>query len=594
MGARPSPKQSRLITLITAVGVVAVMGGGAMLATNVADVSAAATTALHLSSTAPGVTCDNSNPSMPVCSGLAGGDLVTLAGTGFTPGSLASDIQCNSDPHQPVILFLGNYIPISCTPLKISNISPSGAYNPPPFAVVQGTPGPVINNPSIYPPGCTIDPTKGKPPLPGQSGPIPGCTTSGNPVTDAANFPCPPTAAQQAAGDDCAIAIGDQAGDRGVGVVLFGTETLPTSTTTTTSGTTTTSPTSTLTRTQPSASTVTLGPSGSVGDTVTVKGTPAHGSPSGNVNFYVCQTGTGRTLATGPCPATAADHLSTVHLTPGANNSASAPSGSIIPSSAGTWCFSAVYGGDSVYTGSADNTSASNLDPNECVLVAPAVSTIATFISSANVTLGPSGTASDFVTVSGNVVGGSPTGSVSFYACHTSAAATLVPGPCPAAGTPVDAAAALVLGAGASSSVTSTAFAPTSVGTWCFSAVYGGNATYAASADNTSASNLDPNECVLVGVPAGDAITSDPNASGSVGTAFLFLVTTSGTPTPVIKKKGKLPRGLHFVNNQNGTATLSGVPTAKSIGVHHLTIQATFGKGKSKVVVTQAFTVTVS
>src|SRR6202043_3516987 len=67
-----------------------------------------------------------------------------------------------------------------------------------------------------------------------------GCTTSGNPATDAANFPCPPTAAQQAAGDDCAIAIGDQAGDRGVGVVLFGTETLPTSTTTTTGGATTT------------------------------------------------------------------------------------------------------------------------------------------------------------------------------------------------------------------------------------------------------------------------------------------------------------------------------------------------------------------
>jgi hypothetical protein len=222
------------------VGVFTLVAGTVLLVTNVTGASAATQT-LTLTSTAAGVTCDNSNPAMPVCSGLAGGDTITLVGKGFTPGSLASDIECNSDPSQPVILFLGNYVPISCTPLKLSDISATGGYNPPPFAVVQGTTGPVLNNPSVYPPGCTINPALGAPPLPGQSGPIPGCTTSGNPATDAANFPCPPTAAQQAAGDDCAIAIGDQAGDRGVGVVLFGTETLPPPTTTTVAGATTTS-----------------------------------------------------------------------------------------------------------------------------------------------------------------------------------------------------------------------------------------------------------------------------------------------------------------------------------------------------------------
>jgi hypothetical protein len=313
------------------------------------------------------------------------------------------------------------------------------------------------------------------------------------------------------------------------------------------------------------------------------------------VNFYVCQTSAGKTLAPGPCPATAPNHLSTVHLTPGASNTASAPSGSFLPTAGGTWCFSAVYGGDSIYTGSADNTSASNLDANECVLVAPSASTIASFISAAGVTLGPSGSATDFVTVTGNVVGGSPTGNLSFYACHTSITATFTQGPCPVAGTPVNAAVALVPGAGDSSSATSSAFVPTSVGTWCFSAFYGGSATYAATGDNTSASNLDANECVLVGAPSGDAITSDPNASATAGSPFSFLVTTSGSPTPNIKKRGRLPHGLHFVNNHNGTATISGVPTLRrNVGMHTLTLLALFGKGRSKVVVTQTFTITVA
>ena len=45
---------------------------------------------------------------------------------------------------------------------------------------------------------------------------------------------------------------------------------------------------------------MTLGTSGTVSDNVTVQGTSTHGSPTGNVNFYVCQTGTTQTLITGP------------------------------------------------------------------------------------------------------------------------------------------------------------------------------------------------------------------------------------------------------------------------------------------------------
>ena len=600
--------RSGVIKLVTAVGVVAVLAGGTLMATNVVEVSAAATTTLHLSTTAAGASCNNTNPSAPVCSGLAGGETVSVAGTGFSPGALASIVQCNSELSQPVIFFLGNDIPVSCSPLAIVTIPSKGKTKGDlsgTHVLTTGTVGPPVTGQPVT---CQqVTPT---------SSTIAGCTTTGT-TADAAKYPCPPTTAQQAAGDTCVLAIGDQAGDRAIGVILFGTETLPTSTTATTGGgttttgggttttgatttttgttTTTTSPTSTSTATQVSASAVTLGPSGSVSDTVTVHGTPTHGSPTGNVNFYVCQTGTSSTLTQGPCAATTGAHLSIAHLTAGAGNTATAPSGSFTPTSAGTWCFSAVYGGDSIYTGSTDNTSPANLDPNECVLVSPSPSTTSTFISSAKLTLGPLNSATDTVTVVGNVVGGAPTGGVNFYACHTSITSTFTPGPCPASGTPQDPGVGLLTGAGATSAATSKVFVPTSVGTWCFSAAYVGNSTYSGSSDNTSPANLDANECLLVVPPSSDAITSDPNASAKAGFSSSFLITTSGSPTPAVHKKGKLPKGVHFKNNHDGTATISGIPNInKGIGVYHLTIEAIFGHGKTKHIVTQAFIYTVS
>jgi hypothetical protein len=69
-------------------------------------------------------------------------------------------------------------------------------------------------------------------------GPMPAlltcpATDSGgaSPTADAALYPCPPTAAQQAIGDVCTLTYGDQAGDSGMGTILFAGETAPTSTT---------------------------------------------------------------------------------------------------------------------------------------------------------------------------------------------------------------------------------------------------------------------------------------------------------------------------------------------------------------------------
>ena len=61
---------------------------------------------------------------------------------------------------------------------------------------------------------------------------------------------------------------------------------------------------------------------------------------------------------------------------------------------------------------------------------------------------------------------------------------------------------------------------------------------------------------------------------------------------PSITKTGKLPKHVTLVNNRNGTATISGTPTKK--GTYHFKIKATFGTGKTKVIKTQPFTLTVT
>jgi len=135
--------------LLTAMGVLTLVVGTLLLATNVTSASAATQT-LSLTSTAAGVTCNNSNPSMPVCSGLAAGDVVTISGGRFTAGSLASIEQCSSDPTQPQILFLGNDIPVSCSALALTSISSKGVLAGT-KTIKTGTVGP----PTAGTPTCT-------------------------------------------------------------------------------------------------------------------------------------------------------------------------------------------------------------------------------------------------------------------------------------------------------------------------------------------------------------------------------------------------------------------------------------------------------
>ncbi|MFZ3266287.1 MAG: choice-of-anchor D domain-containing protein [Terriglobales bacterium] len=84
------------------------------------------------------------------------------------------------------------------------------------------------------------------------------------------------------------------------------------------------------------------------------------------------------------------------------------------------------------------------------------------------------------------------------------------------------------------------------------------------------------------------AITSASSTTFAVGTAGSFTVTTTGYPAPSIMESGGLPGGVMFVDNHNGTGTLSGTPT--SGGVFSITFTASNRVGANAV---QSFTLTV-
>src|SRR5260221_11582445 len=85
------------------------------------------------------------------------------------------------------------------------------------------------------------------------------------------------------------------------------------------------------------------------------------------------------------------------------------------------------------------------------------------------------------------------------------------------------------------------------------------------------------------------AITSANSASFQVNAAGTFSVTTTGLPTPSITESGALPAGVTFLDNGNGTGTLSGTPTASGTFVITFTAQNRVSPNA-----TQNFTLTVN
>jgi hypothetical protein len=80
----------------------------------------------------------------------------------------------------------------------------------------------------------------------------------------------------------------------------------------------------------------------------------------------------------------------------------------------------------------------------------------------------------------------------------------------------------------------------------------------------------------LTGVPYTavlPAVTSAATAGFTVNQPGSFTVTGTGNPLPALTETGALPDGLTFTDNGNGTATLSGTPTAT--GSTPITVSAT-------------------
>jgi hypothetical protein len=219
------------------------------------------------------------NPS----SNLSGGQSVTVTGSGFTASSPGTVLECNNAPNEPNVNLgapISSAVSVGCTAPSFSHIVSTGADGSlsTTYTIVSGTVGPPCGpSPDIV--TCPSTDTAGM-----------------SPATDAANYSCPPTPAQQAAGVICQLNYGDSAGDGASANILFSGESPPPSTTTTSGGgptttsgggPTTTPPTTTPTpvTTRPTAT----APTGSGGGSGSA---PATASSSGTL----AQTGPGPTL----------------------------------------------------------------------------------------------------------------------------------------------------------------------------------------------------------------------------------------------------------------------------------------------------------
>jgi len=154
-------------------------------------------------------------------SGLSSGDSVSVTGAGYQADSIGAVLECNTAAGEPTVA-LGSPVsaplPVGCTAPtynQVTSTSSAGTMSAT-YTVTTGTVGPPCGASNDVITVC------------------PGTDSAGqDPTSDAANYPCPPTAAQQAAGATCVVLYGDENGDRASVPILFPNEGLPPSSTTT-------------------------------------------------------------------------------------------------------------------------------------------------------------------------------------------------------------------------------------------------------------------------------------------------------------------------------------------------------------------------
>lgn len=220
--------------------------------------------------------------------GLAKGQSVTVTGTGFTAKSIGNILECNNDPNIPTV-HLGSPVnadlSIGCTGpsyAKLVTVGSDGTVNAT-WTIVSGTIGPPCGATGDVITTCPSTDSAGKPP-----------------AADAANYPCPPTPAQEAAGVTCVLTYGDAANDGASQPIIFTGETAPT----TTAGSSPTTTAGAAPTTQPQSTATTAGSSGSGGSGASTGSSGSSGSAGSSGSGATPQTSASSGLAsTGPSAA---------------------------------------------------------------------------------------------------------------------------------------------------------------------------------------------------------------------------------------------------------------------------------------------------
>jgi hypothetical protein len=117
----------------------------------------------------------------------------------------------------------------------------------------------------------------------------------------------------------------------------------------------------------------------------------------------------------------------------------------------------------------------------------------------------------------------------------------------------------------------------------------GGSYSLTITAQNTVPPNA--TQSFTLTVNEAPAITSNNNATFTLSSNGTFKVTSSGNPTATLTETGSLPSAVTFVDNHDGTATISGIPATGTAGAYPITITALNGIGAGA---SQSFTLTVS
>src|SRR5207237_116550 len=168
-------------------------------------------------------------------------------------------------------------------------------------------------------------------------------------------------------------------------------------------------------------------PGTSVSDTATVSGGAGQPTPSGTVDFFLCQPAevTANGCVTGGTKNGATKPLD--------GNGQATSDASTNTSAVGTYCWRAEYSGDGFY-----NPSSHTNATTECFTVVKQPSSTATTSSPTGGNVVPGSSASDTATVSGGAGQPTPTGTVDFFLCQP-ATVTANGGDCSSGGTKVGA-----------------------------------------------------------------------------------------------------------------------------------------------------------